>query len=111
MGDSSPAADKLMRSQGVRALPSFHFVRAIPAQIELPLRSRMMPRLLRAAKPKPLRRRRLSNLPRVAAGGIPTNPRAATCACLQMQWKNKEQIESISGAKTQALQDAIEANM
>jgi hypothetical protein len=26
MGDSSPAADKLMRSQGVRALPSFHFV-------------------------------------------------------------------------------------
>jgi hypothetical protein len=47
----------------------------------------------------------------VAAGGIPTNPRAATCACLQMQWKNKEQIESISGAKTQALQDAIEANM
>ena len=28
MGDSSPAADKLMRSQGVRALPSFHFVSA-----------------------------------------------------------------------------------
>ena len=27
MGDSTPAADKLMRSQGVRALPSFHFVR------------------------------------------------------------------------------------
>lgn len=26
MGDSSPDADKLMRSQGVRALPSFHFV-------------------------------------------------------------------------------------
>jgi len=51
MGDSSPAADKLMRSQGVRALPSFHF------------------------------------------------------------WKNKKQIDSISGAKTQALQDAIEANM
>ena len=25
MGDSSPDADKLMRSQGVRALPSFHF--------------------------------------------------------------------------------------
>merc|ERR1712127_642764 len=25
MGDSSPEADKLMRSQGVRALPSFHF--------------------------------------------------------------------------------------
>jgi len=51
MGDSSPAADKLMRSQGVRALPSFHF------------------------------------------------------------WKSKKQIDSISGAKTQALQDAIEANM
>jgi len=51
MGDSCPAADKLMRSQGVRALPSFHF------------------------------------------------------------WKNKKQIDSISGAKTQALQDAIEANM
>ena len=51
MGDSSPAADKLMRSQGVRALPSFHF------------------------------------------------------------WKNNKQIDSISGAKTQALQDAIEANM
>lgn len=32
MGDSSPAADKLMRSQGVRALPSFHFVRAILAR-------------------------------------------------------------------------------
>ena len=48
MGDSSPAADKLMRSQGVRALPSFHF------------------------------------------------------------WKNGKQIDSISGAKTQALQDAIE---
>ena len=31
MGDSSPAADKLMRSQGVRALPSFHFVRREPA--------------------------------------------------------------------------------
>jgi hypothetical protein len=30
MGDSSPAADKLMRSQGVRALPSFHFVRRCP---------------------------------------------------------------------------------
>ena len=27
------------------------------------------------------------------------------------QWKNKKQIDSISGAKTQALQDAIEANM
>lgn len=51
MGDSSPAADKLMRSQGVRALPSFHF------------------------------------------------------------WKGGKQIDSISGAKTQALQDAIEANM
>jgi len=51
MGDSSPAADKLMRSQGVRALPSFHF------------------------------------------------------------WKNKKQIDSISGAKTQALQEAIESNM
>jgi len=51
MGDSCPAADKLMRSHGVRALPSFHF------------------------------------------------------------WKNKKQIDSISGAKTQALQDAIEANM
>jgi hypothetical protein len=25
MGDASPEADKLMRSQGVRALPSFHF--------------------------------------------------------------------------------------
>lgn len=35
MGDSSPAADKLMRSQGVRALPSFHFVRpsALPIRI------------------------------------------------------------------------------
>jgi len=51
MGDSSPAADKLMRSQGVRALPSFHF------------------------------------------------------------WKNKKQVDSISGAKTQALQEAIESNM
>jgi len=51
MGDSSPAADKLMRSQGVRALPSFHF------------------------------------------------------------WKNGKQVDSISGAKTQALQDAIESNM
>ena len=51
MGDSSPAADKLMRSQGVRALPSFHF------------------------------------------------------------WKSNKQVDSISGAKTQALQDAIEANM
>ena len=47
MGDSSPEADKLMRSQGVRALPSFHF------------------------------------------------------------WKGGKQIDSISGAKTQALQDAI----
>ena len=51
MGDSSPDADKLMRSQGVRALPSFHF------------------------------------------------------------WKNEKKLDSISGAKTQALQDAIEANM
>jgi len=51
MGDSSPEADKLMRSQGVRALPSFHF------------------------------------------------------------WKNEKKLDSISGAKTQALQDAIEANM
>jgi len=25
MGDASPEADKLMRAQGVRALPSFHF--------------------------------------------------------------------------------------
>ncbi|KAL1507394.1 hypothetical protein AB1Y20_008236 [Prymnesium parvum] len=50
MGDSSPEADKLMRSQGVRALPSFHF------------------------------------------------------------WKNKKQVDSVSGAKTQALQDAIEAH-
>jgi len=50
MGDSSPSADKLMRSQGVRALPSFHF------------------------------------------------------------WKDNKQVDSISGAKTQALQDAIEAN-
>ena len=62
MGDSSPAADKLMRSQGVRALPSFHFVRAVPAQIELSLR-RMTPRLSRGAKPKPLRRRRPSIFP------------------------------------------------
>eukprot|EP00316_Scyphosphaera_apsteinii_P002834 CAMPEP_0119334638 /NCGR_PEP_ID=MMETSP1333-20130426/87717_1 /TAXON_ID=418940 /ORGANISM="Scyphosphaera apsteinii, Strain RCC1455" /LENGTH=120 /DNA_ID=CAMNT_0007344981 /DNA_START=127 /DNA_END=489 /DNA_ORIENTATION=- len=51
MGDSSPEADKLMRSQGVRALPSFHF------------------------------------------------------------WKNEKKLDSISGAKTQALQEAIEANM
>jgi len=51
MGDSSPDADKLMRSQGVRALPSFHF------------------------------------------------------------WKNKKQVDSVSGAKTQALQDAIELHM
>ena len=51
MGDSSPDADKLMRSQGVRALPSFHF------------------------------------------------------------WKNKKQVDSVSGAKTQALQDAIEQHM
>jgi thioredoxin 1 len=51
MGDSSPEADKLMRSQGVRALPSFHF------------------------------------------------------------WKSQKMLDSISGAKTQALQDAIEANM
>ena len=51
MGDSSPAADKLMRSQGVRALPSFHF------------------------------------------------------------WKEKKQVDSISGAKAQALQDAIELHM
>ena len=51
MGDSSPEADKLMRSQGVRALPSFHF------------------------------------------------------------WKDKKQVDSISGAKTQALQDAIESHM
>jgi len=51
MGDSSPEADKLMRSQGVRALPSFHF------------------------------------------------------------WKDRKQVESISGAKAQALQDAIEAHM
>ena len=50
MGDASPEADKLMRSQGVRALPSFHF------------------------------------------------------------WKNKKQIDSISGAKTQALIDAIETH-
>ena len=27
------------------------------------------------------------------------------------QWKGGKQIDSISGAKTQALQDAIEANM
>lgn len=27
------------------------------------------------------------------------------------QWKDGKQIDSISGAKTQALQDAIEANM
>ena len=48
MGDSSPDADKLMRSQGVRAF-LFHF------------------------------------------------------------WKGKQQVDTISGAKTQALQDAIEA--
>lgn len=35
MGDSSPAADKLMRSQGVRALPSFHFVRHEPPRTTL----------------------------------------------------------------------------
>jgi len=51
MGDSSPDADKLMRSQGVRALPSFHF------------------------------------------------------------WKNEKKLMSISGAKTQALQEAIEEYM
>lgn len=51
MGDSSPEADKLMRSQGVRALPSFHF------------------------------------------------------------WKDKKQVDSISGAKAPALQDAIESHM
>jgi len=51
MGDASPEADKLMRSQGVRALPSFHF------------------------------------------------------------WKNSNKLDSISGAKTQALIDAIESNM
>ena len=51
MGDSSPEADKLMRSQGVRALPSFHF------------------------------------------------------------WKQSNKVDSISGAKTQALQDAIEQHM
>jgi len=51
MGDSCPEADKLMRSQGVRALPSFHF------------------------------------------------------------WKNGKQVDSVSGAKAQALQDAIEAHM
>jgi len=51
MGDSSPEADKLMRSQGVRALPSFHF------------------------------------------------------------WKNKKQVDSVSGAKTQALIDAIDTHM
>ena len=36
MGDSCASADKLMRSQGVRALPSFHFVSSPPA---LPRRS------------------------------------------------------------------------
>merc|ERR1719401_904650 len=51
MGDSSPEADKLMRSQGVRALPSFHF------------------------------------------------------------WKDNKQVDSISGAKAQTLQDAIETHM
>ena len=51
MGDSSPEADKLMRSQGVRALPSFHF------------------------------------------------------------WKANKQVDSISGAKAQTLQDAIETHM
>merc|ERR1719387_2643271 len=51
MGDSSQGADQLMRGQGVRALPSFHF------------------------------------------------------------WKDKKQIDNISGAKTQALQDAIEEHM
>merc|ERR1719149_526394 len=51
MGDSSPEADKLMRSQGVRALPSFHF------------------------------------------------------------WKGSKQVDSISGAKAQTLQDAIETHM
>ena len=50
MGDSCESADKLMRGQGVRALPSFHL------------------------------------------------------------WKNNEKVESIQGAKTQVLEDAIKAN-
>ena len=36
------------------------------------------------------------------------SPRAPASAT--WQWKNKKQVDSISGAKTQALQDAIEAN-
>ena len=99
MGDSSPAADKLMRSQGVRALPSFHFVSAMlrhhtPKQktdsAAFPMEPTPSPQL-----PWPLTER-------VAC------PRAPTPAS---QWKNKKQIDSISGAKTQALQDAIETNM
>ena len=90
MGDSSPAADKLMRSQGVRALPSFHFVRAL-AHTHTP------PPIIHAASTHAF------FLARPFAE--PVHPAPAS------QWKGGKQIDSISGAKTQALQDAIEANM
>ena len=51
IGDSSADASKLMKREGVRTVPSFHF------------------------------------------------------------WKNSDKVDSISGAKTQALQDAIEMHM
>ena len=89
MGDSSPAADKLMRSQGVRALPSFHFVSAT-------LRAHKRPF-------SPTRLLSFLGLLLSVTACLPANP--------ALQWKNKKQVDSISGAKTQALQDAIETNM
>ena len=80
MGDSSPDADKLMRSQGVRALPSFHFwkggkqVRDAPCPVPTPVRI----------------------VPDSPSHELPMLP---------------VQVDSVSGAKTQALQDAIEQHM
>ena len=86
MGDSSKEADKLMRSQGVRALPSFHFVRATRRSITRPLpasrpptstlaaRSGRAANKLTASAARRLRRSRTPSRPTCEQGGDAVAP-------------------------------------
>lgn len=91
MGDSSPAADKLMRSQGVRALPSFHFVSALPSRAVAFIASACLTRTMVPPPPCP---RLLSPPPRSGRAASRSTASAAprrrpcrtrsrpTCRCL-----------------------------
>ena len=111
MGDSSPDADKLMRSQGVRALPSFHFWKN--------------KKQARASAPPPLGAQP-SRAVRASASHLSAFHRGATHRSCRRKWtpalhalasrvralpSPRAQVDSVSGAKTQALQDAIEQHM